>query len=91
MTHSGDTPPCITFESFISSLGANALMAMGLAKHPEQPFSTDYALAKEFIDILGILQEKTNGNLTPQEAQLLQELLTDLRMQYVATTKGSAP
>ena len=47
--------------------------------------------AKHWIDVLGMLEEKTHGNLDQQEAQALEGLLADLRMQYVSFTNSPAP
>jgi len=44
----------------------------------------DIELGKHWIDVLGMLQKKTAGNLTPQEKRMLEGLLSDLRMQYVS-------
>jgi hypothetical protein len=60
-------------------------MYMGLVDNPLAPkMPTDIHAARQMIDILGMLQEKTRGNLTQEEALLLERILTDLRMQYVA-------
>jgi hypothetical protein len=47
----------------------------------------DLGMAKHTIDLLSMLQEKTRGNLTPHEAQLLESLLFDLRLRYVSAAK----
>ena len=47
----------------------------------------DLPLAKQTIDILGILREKTRGNLTPEEEKLMENILTDLRWRYVREAK----
>jgi hypothetical protein len=49
----------------------------------------DLELGKHWIDILGMLQQKTRGNLLPQEQQILEGLLADLRMQYVSLTNAT--
>ncbi len=78
------------FMSFVASLATNALAALG-ALPPEQtgemPFNPD--LGREYIDIIGMLQEKTAGNLSAQEAQALQRIVSDLRMAYVDIAKGN--
>ena len=50
----------------------------------------DLELGKHWIDILGMLQEKTRNNLLPQEQQIVESLLADLRMQYVSLTNAVA-
>jgi hypothetical protein len=51
----------------------------------------DLELGKHWIDVLGMLQQKTRGNLLPQEQQILEGLLADLRMQYVSLTHSAPP
>ncbi len=81
----------IDFMSFAMSLATNALAAMG-ALPPEQshglPVNRD--LAREYIDILTMLQEKTQGNLTPQEDQAFRRLVTELKMQFVGAARAPA-
>jgi hypothetical protein len=80
--------PEIDFGTFIMSLASSVLMYLGEIVHPESSqANTDLPLAKQTIDILGMLQDKTRGNLNEEEAQLLENLLYDLRMKYVAAKK----
>ena len=51
----------------------------------------DLELGKHWIDVLGMLQQKTRGNLLSQEKQILEGLLADLRMQYVSLTHSAQP
>ena len=82
-------PAPIDFYTFCLSLGSSAFVHMGDAPHPEtgeaQP---NLILAQQTIDILGMLQEKTKGNLTPAEEKLMESLLYDLRLRYVEATKA---
>jgi len=79
----GDHPP-IDFGGFVLSLSTSAYVAMGKVEHPETgDRSVDAATARQLIDILEMLQVKTEGNLEPEEKQLLSSLLYDLRMQFV--------
>lgn len=58
---------------------------MGLTEHPGLPGGEiDLPLAKHCIDLLATLRQKTDGNLTPQEEQIFEGLLAELRMQFVA-------
>jgi hypothetical protein len=68
-----------------------ALMALGEVPNPAtgQP-QADLEQARYLIDILGMLQEKTHGNLTSEESTLLEDLLYELRMKYVAQTGGDS-
>jgi hypothetical protein len=74
-----------SFVSFMMSIASNAASALGMMEHPvTHQREVDIELGKHWIDILGMLQKKTAGNLTPQERRMLEGLLADLRMQYVS-------
>ena len=80
--------PEIDFSSFIFSLSTSALFHLGEIPDPvTQKREKDLPLAKQTIDILGILKEKTRGNLTPDEERLMENILTDLRWRYVREAK----
>jgi hypothetical protein len=84
-----------SFMNFLMSIASNAASALGMMEHPvTHQREVDIELGKHWIDVLGMLEKKTRGNLTPQEQKMLTGLLTDLRMQYVslanATTKPKA-
>jgi hypothetical protein len=86
-----DPLPTIDFATFILSLSHSALMHLGEAPHPEtNKVETNLPLAKQNIDLLGLLEEKTKGNLTGDEERLLAQVLFDLRMRYVERTKGAS-
>ncbi|WP_242392609.1 DUF1844 domain-containing protein [Anaeromyxobacter oryzisoli] len=78
-------PGGIDFYTFVLSLGSSALVHLGDTPHPEtgEPAPANLPLAKQTIDILVMLREKTKGNLTAEEEQFLEHLLTDLRLRYV--------
>ena len=80
--------PAIDFHTFVLSLGSSVLLHLGELERPgaEGP-EVDLSMAKNTIDILGMLQDKTRGNLTPAEAKLIESLLFDLRLRYVEATK----
>lgn len=81
----------IDFTTFVLSLASSAFVHLGDAPHPEsQKLEANLPLAKQTIDILGMLQEKTQGNLTPDEERFLRALLSDLRLRYVARSSGRA-
>jgi len=76
--------PEISFSNFIFSLSTSALIQLGEIPDPVvNQTNKNLAMAKQTIDILGILQEKTKGNLTPDEESLIQNILYDLRMRFV--------
>lgn len=80
--------PKIDFATFVLSLSHSALMHLGEAPHPEtNELSMDLALAKQNIDLLGLLEEKTKGNLSGDEERLLAQVLFDLRMRFVERSK----
>ena len=85
MEDSQDTgPQDIDFSTLIFSLATGALIQMGLAPDPISKKTTkNLSLAKQNIDILGVLQAKTKGNLTPDEDKLLESLLTEVRLKFV--------
>jgi hypothetical protein len=85
-------PREIDFTTFVISLGSSAFVHLGEVPHPEtQAPATDLILAKQTIDILGMLQAKTRGNLTPEEEKLLEHLLLDLRLRYVEKSSAARP
>jgi hypothetical protein len=76
--------PEVNFASFIYSLSTSALVHLGEIPEPiTEKMDKNLPLAKQTIDILGILQDKTKGNLTQEEENLLNNFLYDLRMRYV--------
>ena len=76
------------FSAFIFSLGTSALFHLGEVPDPgTQKREKNLPLAKQTIDILAMLKEKTRGNLTPDEEKLIEHLLTDLRWRYVREAK----
>jgi hypothetical protein len=79
--------PEIDFSTFVLSLSTSAMIHLGEAPSPEGGTQRDLGLAKQTIDILGILEQKTQGNLSDEEKRLLCEVLYDLRLRYVAQTK----
>jgi hypothetical protein len=80
-----DALPEIDFGTFVMSLASSVLVHLGELQHPDsEKTEPNLPLAKQTIDILGMLADKTRGNLTEEEQQLLTNLLYDLRMKYVA-------
>jgi len=79
-----DLPP-IDFSTLIVSLRTSALMHLGLGSSPTPgPVSVDLALARQEIDLLGILEHKTRGNLSGEEERLLSQILFDVKTRYLA-------
>jgi hypothetical protein len=79
-----DSLPAIDFATFVLSLSHSALVHLGDAPDPSGGVPPrDVTMAKQTIDLLAVLQEKTTGNLTGEEERLLDQVLYDLRMRYV--------
>ncbi|WP_319586387.1 DUF1844 domain-containing protein [uncultured Desulfobulbus sp.] len=79
--------PEVTFASLILSLNTSALYHMGELPHPETGQRVvDRELAKHTIDTLILLAGKTNGNLDPNESELLTRILYELKMRFVKLT-----
>jgi len=83
----------VTFVGFVLSLAHTAAFHFGDVADPvtgrtSQP---NLAAAQQLIDILALLEEKTRGNLSAEERQLLEQLVYELRLRYVEGSKGAAP
>jgi hypothetical protein len=78
----------IDFATFMFSMATQALALMGEAQIPGHNLPKDLPAAKQTIDILEMLERKTRGNLTESEAKLLSNLLYDLRVRYVRSTRA---
>ena len=80
--------PGIDFNIIVLSLSTQAMMQMG--EGPEAgSVPVNLPMARQTIDMLGILETKTKGNLTGEEERLLQQVLVDLRLRYVSKCKAS--
>jgi hypothetical protein len=86
----GPMPPP-SLEILATSMGMQAMMSMGLMPHPSggEP-KIHMNQAKHFVDTIAMLEEKTEGNRTSEESDLLRHLLHELRMAYVAVQKQQA-
>lgn len=81
-------PPSLTLLS--TTLGMQAMMALGLMADPATgKTEVDLDRARHFVDMLAMLQEKTQGNRTPDETAVLDNLLHELRMGFVAVSQRS--
>jgi hypothetical protein len=88
---SDQTLPHVDFSTFVLSLGHSALIQLGEAPHPDtQHVEADLPLARQTIDLLSVLEEKTKGNLTGEEERLLSQLLYDLRLRCVEKEKETS-
>jgi len=87
-TQTEDTPP-MDFASFTVGLATQAMMLLGEIPEPQtgKILPTNLAGARQTIDIISLLQEKTKGNLTSDEDKLIQDVLTSLRIEFVKKAK----
>ena len=85
-------PAPLDFGTFVLSIGSSALVHLGEIQHPDSSEAREnLLLARQVIDLLAMLEEKTRGNLTPEEARFLSDLLADLRLKFVEKNRGAAP
>jgi hypothetical protein len=83
----GDLPP-IDFVTFVLSLYHQARVGLGDAPDETGKTSVDVGLARQNIDLIVLLQERTKGNLNGEEERMLEQALYDLRMRYVEVSKA---
>ena len=87
LTELGADDPA-SFVNFLTTLISQAAAALGAMPHPVTGQRTlDLETGKYWIDVLGMLKEKTKGNLHPKEEELFKGLLSDLQMQYVQVSR----
>jgi hypothetical protein len=82
--------PEMTFERLVESFYMTALMQLGAIRQENEPPAVDIMGARQTIDSLSLLQEKTKGNLTDREQTLLQNVLFELRMAWIEITNALA-
>lgn len=81
-----------SFVNFAMTIASNAASSLGMMENPvTRKREVDLELAKHWIDILGMLEQKTRGNLIAEEEQILEGLLADLRLQYVSLAGATTP
>jgi Domain of unknown function (DUF1844) len=80
----------VSFEHIIQSFYVSAMIAMGAGTEPGQKARIDILGARQSVDMLALLQEKTKGNLTPKEEATLQNVLFELRMMFLEITNAIA-
>ncbi|MGQ0507440.1 MAG: DUF1844 domain-containing protein [Myxococcaceae bacterium] len=78
----------VEFTTFLLGLASTALIHMGESPNPETSRSErNLPLARQSLDLLSLLKDKTRGNLTREEERVFDELLADLRLRYVEASK----
>ncbi len=81
--------PEVTFSAFVMSLNTSILFHLGELADPETgQVVKNIELARHAIDTLVVLEQKTKGNLTEEEAELLKNILYDVKMRFVRAMKG---
>ena len=85
-----DHPPAMSFEQLVQSVYLTAIMQLGgTAQEGQQP-QVDILGARQSVDMLAVLEEKTKGNLTAEESKLLASALFELRMAFLEITQALA-
>jgi hypothetical protein len=82
--------PPVGFDVLINSFATQAMLSMGVVKHPNMGHMVNLELAKFNIDLLGVLEEKTKGNLSQEEQETLNQMLYQLRMMFVEVSAAHA-
>jgi hypothetical protein len=87
MSDAANLPPA-SLPVLVQLLASQAMLAMGKMQVPGQPeLKVDLDAAKHFVDLLGVLEDKTRGNVTPDEAAMISAVAHELRMIYVGERK----
>lgn len=91
-SHSAEGSFPVQFSSFILSLATSALIHLGQEANPATgERSVELPAARQVIDLITLLEEKTKGNLTPDEENLLRQILFTLRLKFVEVEKKRHP
>lgn len=80
--------PTLDFSTFVLGIIGTAYVHLGDAPNPDGRPEKNLALARQDIDLLGLLQDKTKGNLSGEEERLLDQALYDLRMRFVEVSRA---
>ncbi|MCH8946412.1 MAG: DUF1844 domain-containing protein [Acidobacteria bacterium] len=84
--------PKMDFETLVLSLSTTTMYQLGLVEGPDQaPIPADLQAARQTLDMLAVIEEKTRGNLSTREQQLLEQALYELRLTYVQLSGQETP
>jgi hypothetical protein len=83
-----DHPPAMNFEQLVQSIYMTAIMQLGGAAHEGQQPQVDIMGARQSVDMLAVLAEKTKGNLSAEETRLLESALFEMRMAFLEVTQA---
>lgn len=87
-TSSPDSVSPMQFNTFLLGLASTALIHLGESPHPETGQTEEnLVLARQSLELLGLIREKTRGNLTEEEDKFFDNLLADIRLRYVDASK----
>lgn len=79
----------VTFSTLVLSMASSAVLALGLEKNPHtNSYDKDLDVARFNIDMLSLLREKTKNNLSSEESQFLESVVSDLQMKFVYVSQG---
>lgn len=78
----GDGHPPIDFTTFVLSMSTSAMIQLGELESPDGTPQTDISMARQTIEILQVLEQKTRGNLSGEEERVLHHVVDDLRARY---------
>ena len=85
-----DAPPPVDFSLFVSTLGLQAYVALGEVADPAtRQRKVNLDQAKYMIDMIAVIEEKTTGNLAPEESEMISRLLYDLRLKFIEKNRGN--
>src|SRR5262245_33940953 len=87
----GETLPPLDFMTYVLPLATSVMVNLGEIPTPEGQRELDLPLARQWIDLVGLLREKTKGNLTGEEERLLEQVYLDLRMKFVQVAGRQSP
>jgi hypothetical protein len=85
-----DHPPTMNFDQLVQSVYMTSIMQLGGTTQEGQQPQVDILGARQSIDMLAVLEEKTKGNLSPEETRLLESALFELRMAFLEITQALA-
>jgi hypothetical protein len=85
-----DHPPAMSFDQLVQSVYMNSIMQLGGTTQEGQQPQVDILGARQSIDMLSVLEDKTKGNLSPEETRLLESALFELRMAFLEVTQALA-
>jgi len=80
----GDGSPAIDFTTFVLSMSTSCMIQLGELASPDGASHADLAMARNTLEILMVLEQKTRGNLSGEEERVLDHVIDDLRTRYTA-------